>query len=444
MTSQAEEGCPGVPGKAKQGQETPDWTWVEPSVWTVRMLAALSEGVKGGKWFSLIDKVWRKENLQAAFRKVKANGGAAGVDHQSIEDFERRLEWNLANIRTRLQDGTYQPQSIRRVWIPKPGKKKEMRPLGIPTVRDRVIQTALRNVIEPIFEKDFVAGSFGFRPRKSCKDALRRMDQLMKKGYRWVLDADIRSYFDRIPHAKLLSLVGEKIADTRVLKLVEAYLNQGVMEGMEKWTPEEGTPQGAVISPLLANVYLHPLDVLMAAKGFLMIRYADDVIVLCRTKEECAAALAIMTEWTVAAGLELHPDKTVIREVTEEQGVDFLGYHHKKNERWPRQKSLKKMKDTIRAETKRQNGKSMEEIIRRVNRILRGWFNYFKHSHRFIFERLDRWIRVRLRSILRKRSKRRGRCRGSDHVRWPNAYFGTLGLFFLTAAWEDACQSVKR
>ena len=444
MNRKMDDKFPRVPKQAKQGKEAEDWTWVEPSVWTIRMLAALAEGVKGGKWFSLIDKVWSMGNLQAAFRKVKANKGAAGVDHQTIAQFERRLEWNLGDIRKRLQEGSYRPQWNRRQWIPKSGNKKEKRPLGIPTVRDRVVQTALRNVIEPIFERDFIATSFGFRPKRGCKDALRLMDELMKRGYVWMLDADIRSYFDRIPHRRLMSLVGEKIADTRVLKLVEAYLNQGVMDGLESWTPEEGTPQGAVISPLLANIYLHPLDALLAEKGYKMIRYADDFVVLCRTKEECEAALAIVREWTEQAGLELHPDKTVIRKVTEEQGIDFLGYHHKKDERWPRQKSLKKIKDTIRTVTKRTNGRSMRETIGKLNQILKGWFNYFKHSHRYIFERLDRWIRMRLRSILRKRNGRRGRGRGMDHVRWPNAFFGTLGLFFLKTAWESACQSVQR
>ena len=185
-------------------------------VWTERMLTALEEGVKGGKWFSLIDKVYALANLRAAFEKVKANEGAAGVDHQTIEMFERHLEENLEKLSRSLKDGTYRPQAVRRVWIPKPGSK-EKRPLGIPTVRDRVVQAALRNVLEPIFEREFAEHSYGFRPDRGCKDALRRVDELLKAGYTWVVDADLKSYFDTIPHGPLMERVEEKVADGRVL-----------------------------------------------------------------------------------------------------------------------------------------------------------------------------------------------------------------------------------
>jgi len=188
-----------VPEPAKQaGEIRARWAWVEPEVWTERMLTALEQGVKGGKWFSVMDKVYTRGNLRKAFEQVKANGGAAGVDHQTIEMFERHLEQNLEKLSQSLKDGSYRPQAVKRVWIPKPGGK-EKRPLGIPTVRDRVVQAALRAVLEPIFERDFAAHSYGFRPNRGCKDALRRVDGLLKAGYSWVVDADLKSYLDLSP-----------------------------------------------------------------------------------------------------------------------------------------------------------------------------------------------------------------------------------------------------
>src|SRR5258705_4002585 len=241
--------------KAKQvGEVAARWGWTEPAVWTERMLTALEVGVKGGIWFSLIDKVYKPGNLRAAFAKVKANQGAAGVDHQTIEMFEANLDTNLSKVSQQLADGSYRPPAVRRKWIAKPGSS-EKRPLGIPTVRDRVVQTALRNVLEPIFERDFAEHSYGFRPRRGCKDALRRVDRLLKAGNTWVVDADLQSYFDTIPQPKLLEQVTKKVADSRVLALVEAMLQQEVMDGLAHWTPEAGTPHGAVISPLLSDIY---------------------------------------------------------------------------------------------------------------------------------------------------------------------------------------------
>jgi RNA-directed DNA polymerase len=268
----------GVSERTKQAGEAPNlwalrarWNWVEPAVWTERMLTALEQGVKGGKWFSLMDKVYALPNLRKAFARVKANHGAAGVDHVTVKEFEGHLEANLAELSRKLKDGSYRPQAIRRKWIDKPGSP-EQRPLGIPTVRDRVVQAALRAVLEPIFERDFAAQSYGFRPNRGCKDALRRVDTLLKQGYRWVVDADLKSYFDTIPRPALLERVQAKIADGRVLSLLEAFLTQGVLEEMNFWTPEAGTPQGGVISPLLSNIYLDALDHEMAASGFEMVR----------------------------------------------------------------------------------------------------------------------------------------------------------------------------
>lgn len=434
----------GVPEKAKQAGEIQGrWDWVEPSVWTERMLTALEEGVKGGKWFSLVDKVYALPNLRAGFIQVRRNGGAAGVDHQTIETFERHLEENLEKISQSLKEGNYRPQAIKRVWIPKPGSK-EKRPLGIPTVRDRVVQTALRNVLEPIFERDFAPQSYGFRPNRGCRDALKRVTDLLTRGNTWVVDADLKSYFDTIPHAQLMARVEDKVSDGAVIALLERYLKQDVMEAMERWTPEGGTPQGAIVSPLLSNIYLDPLDHEMERKGIEIVRYADDFVILCQSQTEAETALETVRQWTVQAGLQLHPTKTRIVDATQRGGFDFLGYHFERNMRWPRQKSLYNLKDTIRAKTKRTNGQSLQLIINDINRTLAGWFEYFKYSHYTTFSPLDGWLRMRLRSMLRRRSGRHGRGRGKDHQRWTNAFFSGHGLFSLVAAHALARQSCGR
>src|SRR5580698_10602448 len=307
-------------GEARHGQPS-----AEPTVWTARMLATLAQGVRGGKWHSLIDKLYPVTTLRAAFTAVKTNRGAAGVDHVSIERYASDLDANLERLSASLRMGTYQPQAIRRHFIPKPGSQ-EMRPLGIPTIQDRVVQTALRMVLEPIYERDFAAHSYGFRPGMGCKDALRRVDELLKASYVHVVDADLKSYFDTIPKDRLLALVAGKVADRRIVKLVEAFLGQSVLEDTREWVPEQGTPQGAVISPLLSNIYLDPLDHLMAERRFEMVRYADDFVVMCRSEEDAVAALAVVQQWTAQAGLTLHPTKTRLVDEREE-GFDFLGYH---------------------------------------------------------------------------------------------------------------------
>jgi len=437
----------------------PRLQWVEPSVWTERMLTALEKGVKGGKWFSLIDKVWSPANLLASFAKVKTNRGAAGIDRVTVDAFETRLEKNLARLERALREQTYRPQPVRRTYIPKPGSK-EKRPLGIPTVRDRVAQGAVRHVLEPIFERDFAEHSYGFRPGRGCKDALRRVDALLRRGYTWVVDADIKSYFDTIPHDRLMARVGEKVSDGRVLELIGAYLKQGILDGLKYWTPEEGTPQGAVLSPLLANLYLDPFDHHMAGLGFEMIRYADDFVILCRNEADARRALDLAGRWMDENGLRLHPEKTrIVDALVFKGGFDFLGYHFECGMRrdrltgqrgpgwmrWPRKKSLKKFKDAIRAKTHRANGHSLDTIIVRVNYTTRGWYGFFKHSARNVFERLDSWIRERLRRILwRRRGHRR---MGHDwmHRCWSNDFFAGLGLFSMAdrhladlAAWDLA------
>jgi RNA-directed DNA polymerase len=406
------------------------------------MLTALENGVGGGKWFSLIDKVAAPENLFAAYVTVAEHKGAAGVDHLTVEDFGKGLTERLDRLETTLRDGRYRPQEVKRVWIPKPGSREE-RPLGIPTVRDRVVQTALLHVLEPIFEREFAEHSYGFRPNRGCKDALRRVATLLERGYRYVVDADLRSYFDTIPQARLRSRVAERVSDGRVLDLVDLFLQQGVLDGLAHWRPTTGTPQGAVISPLLSNIYLNPLDHEMAGQGYEMVRYADDFVVLCRTPAQAEAALERVRQWVETNGLSLHPEKTRIADA-EGVGFAFLGYHFRAGQRWPRKKSQDKLKDVLREKTRRTDGRSLPAIIVDINRTLRGWYAYFKHAHRYTFGALDSWLRMRLRSLLRKRAGRRGRGRGRDHVRYPNAYFRDAGLFSLNEAWLFDRQSSRR
>jgi RNA-directed DNA polymerase len=305
------------------------------------------------------------------------------------------------------------------------------------------VQTALKMVIEPIFEVQFRPGSYGFRPGRSCKDALREVDRLLKAGFTWVVDADLQSYFDTIPHDRLMALVAGSVSDGRVLSLVEGFLRQDIMKDMARWTPTAGTPQGAVISPLLANLHLHPLDLLMEQSGRRMVRYADDFVILCRTEDEALAALRQVAAWVTAAGLTLHPDKTRVGDSQQPgQGFDFLGYRFEAGRRLVRKKSLTALQDKVRSKTVRSRGDSLERIIADLNPLLRGWFGYFKHATPALFGVIDGFVRRRLRAILRKQDKRPGigRCQ-ADHQRWPNAFFATQGLFTLQAAFAQARHS---
>jgi RNA-directed DNA polymerase len=443
IEKQSESPAPAVPPRATQGAETHgrDGSWVEASVWNERMLAALVNGVKGGQWFSLIDKVYRAETLRAAWQKVKANGGAPGVDGQSVKRFAAQAERYLEELSRALKKGTYRPQPVRRVEIPK--ERGKIRRLGIPVVKDRIVQTALKFVLEPIFEREFLKLSYGFRPGLGCKDALGEVEKWLREGYTFVVDADLKSYFDTIPRAQLLERVKSKVSDGRVLELIEAYLQQDIVKEMERWTPTGGTPQGAVISPLLANIYLHPLDCQIRQKGYRMVRYADDFVVLCRSLEEAQAALAEVKAWVEANGLSLNPDKTHVGDCRQKgQGFDFLGYHFELGRRWARQKSYQALQDRIRMRTRRTRGDSLAKIIVDLNPTLRGWFNYFKHAHPNTFKWMDSFVRRRLRAVLRKHEKRAdmGICR-EDHQRWPNTFFAAQGLFTMTAAWKLASQS---
>jgi RNA-directed DNA polymerase len=404
------------------------------------MLETLERGPKNGVWHSLIDKVYSKKTLLLAWEKVESNAGAAGVDKVSVQLFAKNAEPLLEKLAKELAEDSYRPQSVRRVWIPKLGSN-EKRPLGIPTVKDRIVQTALRMVMEPIFERDFARESFGFRPGRGCQQALDRVEELLELGYHHVVDADIKSYFDKIPHKALLEKVRAKIVDGRILALVEQFLEQGVMDTLNGWSPtKQGTPQGAVISPLLANLYLDALDWKLHFEGWELVRYADDFVVLCRTPEQANEVLTKIQAWCANAGLELHPEKTRIVNMEEKGGFDFLGYHFEKNGAcWPRKKSMQKMKEKLHDMTRRTNGEDMELLIKEeLNPRLKGWYGYFWRCNRWTFSGIDSYLRGRLRGILRKRKGKCGRAKGADHQEWPNSYFAGLKLLSLEQLWLQA------
>jgi RNA-directed DNA polymerase len=419
------------------GEARDPWWWVERAVWTERMLTRLTDRESANRvWFTLVDKTYAPVNLGSAFQKVWANGGSAGADKQTVAHFARQAESELTRLHEQLRDGTYRPQPVRRAWIPKPGSK-EKRPLGIPAVRDRIVQAALRHVLEPIFETEFAGNSYGFRPGRGAKDALRRVDTLLKAGHDWVVDADLKSYFDTIPHEGLMALIKERVADGRVLALVERFLRAGVLERAKGWQPtERGTPQGGVISPLLANLYLDPFDHQMERAGWELVRYADDFVILCRSQTQAQAALGQVQAWMEEAGLTLHPEKTRIVNANAPGGFDFLGYHFERGMKWPRKKSLMKLRERVRAKTLRVGGRSLKYIVADVNRTLRGWYGYFQHSKANTFGSVDGYVRRRLRSLLEKRRGRTRQGLGAAQQRWPNEWFARRGLLSLAAEHE--------
>lgn len=388
------------PGDSGQEQEaTLPMSQGSRLIWTQRMLQALERGNDGRKWHTLIDSraerdsqpqaaraagegrgaarsnVYAPANLRSALSTVTQRKTSPGIDGRSAASVARDGEAEVATIERLLREGKYEPQPVKRVWIPKP-ESREKRPLGIPTIRGRIVETALRDVIEPIFEHSFAEHSYGFRPKRSAKQAVARVEALLEEGRHWVVDADIKGYFDNIPHEQLMDQVSGKISDSRVLGLIEKMLKQGVMETINGWTPtEQGTPQGAVISPLLANIYLDPLDHQMVEQEREMIRYADDFVILCKTQAEAEEAMEHVRAWMSKAGLTLHPEKTRIVDATQRGGFEFLGWHFERGYKWPREKSQKKLKDSIRERTRRHNGHSLKAIITRVNQVVRGWGN---------------------------------------------------------------------
>lgn len=407
------------------------WPWVEYAVWTERMLTRLEQSEPTTKWFGLWDKVWAERNLLHGYYAVWRNQGAAGVDQQTIQQFDAQQRWQLNRLKEQLRGGQYKPLPARRVWIPKPGSS-EKRPLGIPAVRDRVTQTALRNVLEPIFERDFAPNSYGFRPGRGCRQAVAEVERLLRAGYIWCVDADLKSYFDTIPHDRLMRLIEQRIVDGKVLRLIEQYLKAGVLEQMKGWQPSgKGTPQGAVISPLLSNLYLNPLDHSLVEKGWQMVRYADDFVVLCKTETEAQAVLDYLRAWTTEAGLTLHPVKTRIVNV-QSQGFDFLGWTFRGTKKWPRKKSVLKLRESLRRWTGRSSGISVAMIVAKLNPTLRGWHGYFGEGPPTSLRDVDGWIRRRLRALLRRRERRQAfGLTQADHHRWPNRWFAQQGLYSL-------------
>ena len=431
-----------VPTEATPTGETDPLGWVERCVWTERMVEALRQGgPEGGRWYSLHDKVFQAETLRVAYGQVSRKK-APGVDGVTVEAFGERLDKEIVHLMEEWKEGRYRPQAIKRVYIPKPGSN-EKRPLGIPTVRDRVVQAALRMVIEPIFEQDFNGHSFGFRPGRGAHDAMTEVMTHLKEGRVFVVDADLKSYFDSIPHGPLLKKVHRRVTDGRILCLIEQFLKAGIMENHEEHEPEAGTPQGGVISPLLANIYLNDLDHQLEQSGRAMVRYADDFVILCRSQEEAGQALEDVRKWTVEAGLVLHPTKTRIVDMGQPGNhFDFLGFRleHRDGEkpgdpprylRLLRPKSEDKIKEGIRRLTRRANGRSLEDTIQGLNRVTRGWFGYFRSVHQNLHKKLDKMIRRRLRAILAKRQGGTPSGRGSCHSTWPNAFFAGRGLFSL-------------
>ncbi len=396
------------------------------------------------KWYSLYDKVFAIRTLWEAWEKVRANGGAPGVDGQSIEAFAAHAEENLARLHEELRTKRYRPQPVRRCWIPKASGGK--RPLGVPCVRDRVVQQALRLVLEPIFEEKFLPNSHGFRPGKGAHTSISWVRRALRQGRVWVVDADIKGYFDTIPHEKVLEAVNEEIADGSVLRLLRMFLGSGVWEEGEVYETEEGTPQGGVISPLLANIYLHVLDKVFWEElpGVVYVRYADDFLVLCRSRAAAKRALEkVRAVVEGQLGLTLHPEKTRICHLRD--GFDFLGYHFEL-EPWqeekgysftirPRDRKVEALKAEIRRLTRRNQGLSLKEVIRRTTRYLLGWGSYFRWSnYRQLFRTLTAWIRRRLRAY------QIGRWGMAwSNRQYPNSYLEALGFVVLREGkWYEA------
>ena len=376
------------------------------------------------KAHSLIDKVYRWENLYTAWRRVRANKGAHGLDRVTIRHFEADWEKHLREIQRKLMQRRYAPQPVRRVYIPKPAEPKKRRPLGIPTVTDRIVGQALLQILDPLFDASMSQRSFGFRKGRKAHHAIATVIRDAKEGYRHVVDADIASFFDRIDHQVAMSLVRARIADGRVLDLIEAFLKAGVHEKGAVHVPTEGTPQGGVVSPWLSNLVLDVLDKALEERGWRHVRYADDFVVLTRTREEAEDALAYVKEVLGRLQLSLHETKTRLTDFS--QGFEFLGYRLRRNRLGIRPKSLERFKDRVRALTRRQQGRNVEAVLADLNPVLRGWSGYFgvaEVTRRFT--KLDGWIRMRIRAFRFQR-----RCR-NDNWRLANVRLAKWGLLSL-------------
>ena len=379
----------------------------------------------------LHDKLSDSRNLNEAWRQVEENRGAPGVSGQTVEDYSKNATERLNRLGRRLHEGTYAAQPIRQKLIPKTDGSGKMRELGIPEVEDRIVQAAIVRLIEPIFEDKFLEGSYGFRPERSAHHALSRVETAIAADRPFVVDADISNCFGSIPHDALMNEVAKEISDTRLMGLIRSFVKADIVKEMESCTPVSGTPQGAVLSPLLANVYLHEFDLQMSRAGYEVVRYADDFVVLSRTKEEADEARACAEKVLQAMGLKLHPEKTRVVDSRQEP-FQFLGYVFAPKGRWPRKGSEQKLRDRIREKTPRSGGQSLRVVIIRLNRTLKGWYRYFRHCVANVFEAVDGFVRRRLRSILRQYEGRRGAARnGRDNQRYPSSFFRQLQLFSL-------------
>ena len=416
-------------------------------MWTEAMKAAIGSLRQAGrKWYALYDKVIAPANLEAAWDRMnhritgKKRQQGAGVDGITVAKFATRAEAELPKLGEQLKTGQYRPSPVRRHYIPKPGSSK-LRPLGLPTVRDRVVQEACRSMIEPIFEAEFLDNSHGFRPGRSVETACVQVEQNLAMGKVWVVDVDIEKCYDSIPHEPLIDRVARRIADGKVLELIRSFLKSGVMERMNVRHETTGTPQGGIISPVLTNIFLHELDMALEARGVAWVRYADDVVALCQSREEAEQTLDYIRQVLEGLGLKLSPDKTRIAHLDE--GFEYLGWHYQGQQRWPRKKSMDKLKHRLRALTRRSRSDSLQTICAELTAVQRGWFNFFREGNvQPRFQRLDEWLRRRMRSLLRRRTKRRGISPlGGDHQRWPNSYFAQHGLFSLRDHLEDYRQT---
>ncbi len=341
--------------------------------------------------------------MMQAFKAVKKNRGAAGIDKVSIAMFQQNLDDNLAALKRDLKQGTFTPKPLRRVWIPKDAKGTKFRPLGIPAVRDRVAQEVIRRLLEPIFDPLFHDGSFGFRPKRSCHNAIDRVLSFHAEGYRIALDTDITGFFDNIPHKLIVGAVAEEVADGNILSLVEKFLAAGVMDGGVFKPTTIGTPQGGVISPLLANVVLNKLDWRLEKAGYRFVRYADDFVVTCASRQEAKAALELVEEIMTDLGLSVSPEKTKIASYG--KGYEFLGFRLSSKSRTMRTKSLEKFKTKIRELTRRCHNLDARAITK-LNQVIRGTANYFATNFSTcikLFQKLDKWIRMRVRCMKFKR-----------------------------------------
>ena len=397
------------------------------------------------KVHSLVDKVYKLKNLELAWEKVKRNRGAGGIDGQSIKEFEENLQGNLDRLNQELRMQTYQPQPVKRQLIPKSGQPGKYRPLGIPTIYDRVCQQALLNRLEPIFEPVFDEASFGYRRGRSAKDAMRKIWSELEQGNEWVVDADLKDFFGSADHDKLMELLNQRIADGRVLRLLESIMKVGYLQDNKIHPTVRGVPQGGVISPLISNILLTPFDREMRRKGYRLTRFADDWLVTCRTRAQAQAVLNYATKVLEKLGVVLHSEKTRIVHVR--HGFEFLGYKIKRGKQplklptrkiksgtrqgslyvYPRQKSIDHFKEQIRKRTRRKAPLSTQELIDEINPVIRGWGNYYKKAHvRKLFNQLDRWI------IRRLWSQRHKRWRNCGWKQLPGTrLYGEMGLVSL-------------